>query len=103
MGNLQVRFLEGWAPAMAPGHSPIVPGNVSVLSEARFSEQTGARARCSGALSIKPFESSRPAADAGPMGIEWSERAVESCGQAVRRRAKDNPLVGKFAEAQNGC
>jgi hypothetical protein len=21
MGNLQVRFLEGWAPAMAPGHS----------------------------------------------------------------------------------
>jgi hypothetical protein len=20
-GNLQVRFLEGWAPAMAPGHS----------------------------------------------------------------------------------
>ena len=23
MGNLQVRFLEGWAPAMAPGHSTI--------------------------------------------------------------------------------
>jgi len=21
MGNLQVRFLEGWAPAMAPGYS----------------------------------------------------------------------------------
>src|ERR1700722_18245044 len=23
MGNLQVRFLEGWAPAMAPGYSTI--------------------------------------------------------------------------------
>ncbi len=23
-GNLQVRFLEGWAPAMAPGHSTIL-------------------------------------------------------------------------------
>jgi hypothetical protein len=34
------------------------------------------------------------------MGIEWSERAVASGGQAVRRSAKDNPLVGKFAETQ---
>jgi hypothetical protein len=25
MGNLQVRFLEGWAPAMAPGHSTTCP------------------------------------------------------------------------------
>jgi hypothetical protein len=24
MGNLQVRFLEGWAPAMAPGHSTLI-------------------------------------------------------------------------------
>jgi len=24
MGNLQVRFLEGWAPAMAPGHSTAI-------------------------------------------------------------------------------
>jgi hypothetical protein len=23
-GNLQVRFLEGWAPAMAPGHSTVM-------------------------------------------------------------------------------
>src|SRR5258708_25095697 len=23
MGNLQVRFLEGWAPAMAPGYSTV--------------------------------------------------------------------------------
>src|ERR1700688_1076283 len=34
------------------------------------------------------------------MGMEWSERAVASGGQAVRRSAKDNPLVGKFAETQ---
>jgi hypothetical protein len=26
MGNLQVRFLEGWAPAMAPGYSTVVLG-----------------------------------------------------------------------------
>jgi hypothetical protein len=25
MGNLQVRFLEGWAPAMAPGYSTLIP------------------------------------------------------------------------------
>ncbi len=25
MGNLQVRFLEGWAPAMAPGYSTSIP------------------------------------------------------------------------------
>jgi hypothetical protein len=25
MGNLQVRFLEGWAPAMAPGYSTKCP------------------------------------------------------------------------------
>src|SRR6202035_1025146 len=25
MGNLQVRFLEGWAPAMAPGYSTAQP------------------------------------------------------------------------------
>ena len=30
MGNLQVRFLEGWAPAMAPGYS-----NVTVLDYGR--------------------------------------------------------------------
>jgi len=24
MGNLQVRFLEGWAPAMAPGYSTLI-------------------------------------------------------------------------------
>jgi hypothetical protein len=24
MGNLQVRFLEGWAPAMAPGYSTLM-------------------------------------------------------------------------------
>jgi hypothetical protein len=28
MGNLQVRFLEGWAPAMAPGHSTVMPDRV---------------------------------------------------------------------------
>ena len=33
MGNLQVRFLEGWAPAMAPGHSTIwEPGPTSSVS-----------------------------------------------------------------------
>jgi hypothetical protein len=26
MGNLHVRFLEGWAPAMAPGYSTAVLG-----------------------------------------------------------------------------
>ena len=29
------------------------------------------------------------------MGIEWSEQAVASCGQAVRRSAKDNPTRRK--------
>jgi hypothetical protein len=30
MGNLQVRFLEGWAPAMAPGHSTLIFGRRQV-------------------------------------------------------------------------
>src|SRR5260370_41247556 len=59
--------------------------------------------RCSGALSIKPFESSRPAADAGLMQIEWSEGAVSSCGELCGKARKTTPLVRKFAEAQNGC
>ena len=35
MGNLQVRFLEGWAPAMAPGYSTIIKYLAAALSEAR--------------------------------------------------------------------
>src|SRR5258706_352357 len=31
MGNLQVRFLEGWAPAMAPGYSTNSPGIAGIL------------------------------------------------------------------------
>ena len=41
------------------------------------------------------------AADAGPMQIEWSERAVLSCRRAVRRSAEDNPTrrrVGRSAK-----
>ena len=41
------------------------------------------------------------AADAGPMQIEWSERAVLSCGRDVRRSAEDNPTrrrVGRSAK-----
>src|SRR5882762_11985300 len=32
MGNLQVRFLEGWAPAMAPGYSTIPPNPRALCS-----------------------------------------------------------------------
>src|SRR2546421_3900880 len=37
MGNLQVRFLEGWAPAMAPGYSTL--GISSCLSKSPQSPQ----------------------------------------------------------------
>ena len=37
MGNLQVRFLEGWAPAMAPGHSTKSSPGTSSLRLARLS------------------------------------------------------------------
>ena len=60
-----------------------------------------ALARCSGALSIKPFESSRPAADAGPMQIESSKAGLSSCGRAARQSAKDNRTrrrVGRSAK-----
>src|SRR5260370_31692989 len=60
-----------------------------------------ALARCSGALPIKPFESSRPAADAGPMQIESSKAGLSSCGRVVRQSAKDNPTrrrVGRSAK-----
>src|SRR6266851_5744249 len=43
MGNLQVRFLEGWAPAMAPGYSTlgIISGCPSSESNPQFSAQVG--------------------------------------------------------------
>ena len=39
MGNLQVRFLEGWAPAMAPGYSTlrITSGLLVILEELKKS------------------------------------------------------------------
>jgi len=39
MGNLQVRFLEGWAPAMAPGYSTlrITSGLPVILEELKKS------------------------------------------------------------------
>jgi hypothetical protein len=74
-----------------------------VFYRKRAFEGDCALVRCSGALSIKPFESSRPAADAGLMQIEWSEGAVSSCGELCGKARKTTPLVGKFAEAQNGC
>jgi hypothetical protein len=40
MGNLQVRFLEGWAPAMAPGYSTLMALCQSCPSFARNSLQT---------------------------------------------------------------
>src|SRR5260370_33454864 len=42
-GNLQVRFLEGWAPAMAPGHSTVIRAGLSGLvmgSRLGFSEES---------------------------------------------------------------
>src|SRR5712691_5431240 len=37
MGNLQVRFLEGWAPAMAPGYSTLIALRQSCPSYERSS------------------------------------------------------------------
>ncbi len=36
MGNLQVRFLEGWAPAMAPGYSTMWLWDDSTCPVARY-------------------------------------------------------------------
>src|SRR6266566_1504374 len=36
-GNLQVRFLEGWAPAMAPGHSTCGTQRLERLSQHKAS------------------------------------------------------------------
>src|SRR5258708_36928301 len=39
MGNLQVRFLEGWAPAMAPGYSTIgIISGLPVIRQGRGNE-----------------------------------------------------------------
>jgi hypothetical protein len=50
MGNLQVRFLEGWAPAMAPGYSSLGitseiardPPGIGASSETPTVEMSGA-------------------------------------------------------------
>ena len=64
MGNLHVRFLEGWAPAMAPGYSTVMVRSV-LLDNFRIArhppetirkpQSTPLVASCSGAL----FENSR--------------------------------------------
>jgi hypothetical protein len=41
MGNLQVRFLEGWAPAMAPGYSNLGITSGFPLIEAQLQEVPG--------------------------------------------------------------
>ncbi len=45
MGNLQVRFLEGWAPAMAPGYSTQPSSTSSFRGRTLFLEGKGAYAR----------------------------------------------------------
>jgi len=47
MGNLQVRFLEGWAPAMAPGYSTVIQTNpVDKYPEVGISSGNQALTRC---------------------------------------------------------
>src|SRR5713101_1366339 len=61
-------------------------GSLSVVSEARRGKAP-ARARCVRALSIQRLEGCRPAADAGPMQIQWWEGAVSSSAEAVLQSA----------------
>jgi hypothetical protein len=65
--------------------------NVSALSEARF-QQRARQGKVFGALSIKPFEQSRPwfAADAGLMQIQGRDGAVSRCAEAVRQSTTDH-------------
>src|SRR5437899_12472415 len=60
--------------------------SLSVVSEARRGKAP-ARARCVRALSIQRLEGCRPAADAGPMQIQWWEGAASSCAEAVLQSA----------------
>jgi hypothetical protein len=43
MGNLQVRFLEGWAPAMAPGYSTLTGLRKVCSSSAQNRNNSGKR------------------------------------------------------------
>jgi hypothetical protein len=67
-----------------------VPRSPSAVSEARIDRSNDVRAGCSGALSIQRLEGSRPAADAGPMGIEWDGGVVSRCVELLRRGTEDN-------------
>src|SRR5260221_4847865 len=48
MGNLQVRFLEGWAPAMAPGYSTLIALRQScpVFRKSNLSERVALPSLC---------------------------------------------------------
>jgi hypothetical protein len=63
--------------------------SLSVESEARV-RQGVHRAWGLCALSIQRLEGSRPAADAGPMQIEWSEGPALRCVGTVRRSTADD-------------
>jgi len=80
MGNLQVRFLEGWAPAMAPGHS-------TVMSIAKwYLRSTSACAVIKEPVSALPgsaFRGTVETEDYLEGSLVWRER---------KRRKKVNPL-----------
>ena len=50
MGNLQVRFLEGWAPEMAPGYSTVVARIGSAEITSGFPVTRAECQLCQGAL-----------------------------------------------------
>ena len=66
-----------------------VPTSLSVESEARERQRVHRAWRVC-ALSIQRLEGSRPAADAGPMQIEWSEGPALRCVGTVRRSTADD-------------
>ena len=67
----------------------ILSRSPSAVSEARIDRSNDVRAGCSRAVSIQRLEGSRPAADAGPMGIEWDGGAVSRCVELLPRGTED--------------
>src|SRR5216683_7908467 len=93
MGNLQVRFLEGWAPAMAPGYSTlgIISGCPSSESNPQFSAQVGTPT-----LTDTAARSCGPRARVAPIAISSFSSGLVPCArpglQLFQPRSPSGPI-----------
>ncbi len=76
MGNLQVRFLEGWAPAMAPGYSTLGTSGLPVRPESLANSKWSFRLPTSAFREIRVYQ--MPVIRQLSVEVEHSSPSIEA-------------------------